>query len=176
MEHGSLIQELFRVEAVKFGDFTLKSGQKSSVYADLRTAITFPDILQAMGSALAERIAGIEHDFVCGVPYTAWPLATCVALLTRKAMLLRRKEAKTYGTRTSIHGVFKQGQTCVLIEDVVTTGSSILETFTDLQDSGLVVSDVVAFLDREQGARETLARYGLKLHSVLTMQEVLNAQ
>ena len=175
MNRETLIQELFRLEAVKFGSFTLKSGKTSSYYIDLRIAITFPDLLHAMGSTLAEKISGFESDFICGVPYTAWPLATCTSLITRKPMILRRKEVKAYGTETSIHGVFKKGQTCVLIEDVVTTGASILETVVDLRNAGLAVSNVIAFLDRQEGATENLANHGLKLEYVLTLQEVLDA-
>lgn len=174
MNKKELIRELFIVEAVKFGTFTLKSGLISPVYIDLRTALTYPAILQQMGLKMAELIAKLPYDFIVGVPYTAWPLATCISLNTGKQMLLRRKEAKEYGTRTALHGNYKAGQRCLVIEDVVTTGGSILETVEDLRNSGLLVQDVVTFLDRQQGASELFASRDLQLHSYITLQEVLD--
>lgn len=174
MDRETLIRELFRVEAIKFGEFVLKSGQTSSVYVDLRTALTFPDLLHSMSSMLLE-ITPITHDFIVGVPYTAWPLATCLSLLSKKPMLLRRKEVKSYGTQTGLHGNYKAGQCCLVIEDVVTTGSSVLETIQDLESCGLIVHDVICFLDRQQGASEYLSSKGYRLHSAMTLEEVLNA-
>lgn len=174
MNNKEIISELFKVEAVKFGDFTLKSGLSSPVYIDLRTALTYPSVLKAMGEKIAERIADMSFDFIVGVPYTAWPLATAVSLQTGKQMLLRRKEVKEYGTRTAIHGNFKAGQRCLVIEDVVTTGGSILETVADLQSAGLIVQDIVTFIDRQQGASKLFASKDLQLHSVLTLEEVLD--
>jgi uridine monophosphate synthetase len=174
MHKEEIIRELFRVEAVKFGNFTLKSGQSSPVYVDLRTALTYPTILHAMSAKMVETVANLSNDFLVGVPYTAWLLATCISLLNGKQMLLRRKEAKTYGTQNVLHGNFKAGQSCLVIEDVVTTGGSVLETIEDLQSAGLIVHDVLTFIDREQGASDLFASKGLRLHSVLTLKELLD--
>ncbi len=83
-----------------------------------------------MCSLLSNIIVGkdIKFDTICGVPYTALPISTLMSVKMNKPMVLRRKEAKSYGTKQLIDGKFKKGNQCVIIEDVISTGSSILET------------------------------------------------
>lgn len=78
----------------------------------------------------------IKYDHICGVPYTALPIATLVADREAKPLLIRRKETKTYGTKNTIDGKFKAGEVCLILEDIVTSGSSILETVKDLKNEG----------------------------------------
>lgn len=82
------------------------------------------------------REQNIEYKHICGVPYTALPIATLLAIKQMKPMLIRRKEAKAYGTKKLIEGKYASGDTCLIIEDIITSGSSILETVADLRAEG----------------------------------------
>jgi uridine monophosphate synthetase len=88
-------------------------------------------------------------------------------------MLIRRKEAKSYGTKKLIEGKFRAGESCLIIEDVVTTGSSILETTVDLRSEGLAVEDAIVVVNREQGGVENLTKRGIKMHSLFTLSYLL---
>jgi len=85
---------------------------------------------------------------------------------------VRRKEAKSYGTRKIVEGCFQKGQHCLVVEDLVTTGGSVIETVEELRKVELVIKDVVVLVDREQGARDVLKAKGFSLHSVFSISEL----
>ncbi|XP_017103444.2 uridine 5'-monophosphate synthase [Drosophila bipectinata] len=172
----ALALKLFEINAFKFGDFKMKVGINSPVYFDLRVIVSYPDVMQTVSDLLVEHIKDkqLTARHVCGVPYTALPLATIVSVQQGTPMLVRRKEAKAYGTKKLVEGIFNAGDTCLIVEDVVTSGSSILDTVRDLQSEGIVVTDAVVVVDREQGGVANIAKHGVKMHSLFTLSFLLN--
>lgn len=114
-----------------------------------------------------------EVDQICGVPYTALPIATIISVESNIPMLIRRKEAKSYGTKKLIEGSFKSGDNCVIIEDVVTSGSSILETVSDLRKEGLIVTEAYIIVDREQGGKQNIENSGIRMKSLFTLTQLM---
>ena len=100
-------------------------------------------------------------------------MATLMSVEAGMPMVVRRKEAKDYGTKKMVEGVWKEGQGCLVVEDVVTTGSSVLETAALLREHGMIVTDCVVLLDREQGAVSALSNKGVAVHAVLKVSTVL---
>ncbi|MFN3648735.1 MAG: orotate phosphoribosyltransferase [Armatimonadota bacterium] len=175
MEIEAFALELFRIGGVKFGEFTLKSGQKSPVYVDLRGLVSHPAALRAAGEALAARARTVECDCLAGLPYAGLPLAVSASLASGIPAIYPRKEAKAYGTGQRVEGEIRPGQVAVVIDDVITTGGAKLELIEPLTAAGLVVRDVVVLIDRQQGGAEALREHGLTLHSVFTLPELLTA-
>lgn len=170
---NTIAYALYEIGAIQFGKFTLKSGQTSPIYINLRKIISYPHLLQTIADTMWQETRDCDFDLLCGVPYTALPIATAMSLKHEVPMLMRRKEKKDYGTRQIIEGVYNPGQTCLVIEDVITTGSSITETINELLKCDLQVRDVVVLIDREQGGKENMIAQNYKLHSILTLTTLL---
>ena len=113
-------------------------------------------------------------DKICGVPYAALPIATVVSMQTNMPMLIKRKEVKSYGTKKLIEGKFSAGDKVLLIEDVITTGESLVETIKELESEGLIIEQILVVLDREQGGTERLAGKGYKIKSLFTISSVIS--
>lgn len=171
-----LILDLYQNEAVKFGNFTLKSGIQSPVYFDLRVIVSYPKLMNVVSELMWDKVEKVNCHFecICGVPYTALPIATCICVGHNYPMLIRRKEAKDYGTKKMIEGHFKPGDICLIIEDVVTSGTSVWETVKTLNEVDIKVTDAIVLLDRQQGATTVLRKKGINVHSVCTLSQVLD--
>jgi len=171
---ASLAEGLLRAGCVRFGEFTLKSGLKSPIYLDLRQLVSYPNLLAQVAQAYLPLLRDLTFDRLAALPYAALPIATALSLKTGLPLIYPRKEAKEYGTRAEIEGEFQPGERVVIIDDLATTGSSKFEAIQRLTSAGLEVQDIVVLVDRQSGARESLAEAGYRLHAVLNLTSLLD--
>jgi orotate phosphoribosyltransferase len=155
--------------AVRQGDFLLASGLRSKVYVDIKSAITDSGLL----SIIALEIAGrSSFDTVAGVAVGGIPVAVAVSLATGKPYAIVRSGEKGHGTGGRIIGDVA-GRSTLLVEDVTTTGGSVLSAVRLLREAMARVDTVLTVVDREEGAAEALAREGVNLISLVTLKELL---
>lgn len=169
----AIIDSLVEIGAIKFGSFTLKSGIQSPIYIDLRITISHPILLQQIAESLLELSADLSFDCIAGIPYTALPIATAFSLASGKPMIYSRKEKKDYGTSKQIEGIWKKGDSVLIIDDLITNGESKFETFKVFEEADLKTSDVIVLIDREQGGAERLKKEGYRLFSIISIFEIL---
>ena len=170
----AILTKLFDIDAIQFGEFELRSGIMSPFYLDFRKIISYPQLLKDVCAELANLVEPLPFDYLCGVPYAALSIATGVAMTHNTPLVVKRKQRKAYGTKKLIEGDFEAGQSCIVVEDIVTSGMSIVATIKDLEEVGLKVEHAIALVDREQGGTTILAKMGYKVHFLFTMTEVLD--
>ncbi len=165
-----LREKLVECGAIKFGEFVLASGKKSSYYVDIKKASTKHEILNMMGDLLAENVRG---DLLAGVELGAVPLVAITAVKAKKDYLIIRKEKKGYGTSKLVEGDYREGMVVDIIEDVVTTGGSVLRAVKILRELGLQVNRVICVVDREEGGKEALEKEGVELIPLIKARDLL---
>ena len=172
--HKDLITGLADLGALQFGDFTLASGKRSSMYVDLRLLVSQPSLMHAAACAYSAKLDQLKCDRIAGIPYAALPIGQAVSLASGLPLIYNRKESKSHGLGKDIEGLWQPGERVVIIEDVITTGGSIVSSVELFRAAGLVVEDAVVLLDRQQGGVENLAKSGIRVHSVLELGDVLD--
>ena len=186
MHHESLAMGLFEAGCVQFGRFKLASGAISPLNLDLRLLVSAPAALWQAAGALSEVIRGLPgpdgqptrpplaFERVAAIPYAALPIGVALSLTIDRPMIYPRKEVKTYGASRSIEGHFEPGDKVLLLDDVITKGRSKIDTIALLEKAGLIVQDVLVIIDRQLGGADALAERGYRLHSIMTLHDMLD--
>lgn len=171
---AALADDLLQTGCVRFGQFTLKSGETTPIYIDLRQLVSHPHLLAEVSAAYLPILRHLTFDRIAALPYAALPIATTLSLQSGWPVVFPRKEARSYGSRAEIEGKFNTGETVVVINDIAGSGLSKFEAINKLVGAGMVVQDVVVLIDRQLGATEALAAHGFRLHAVLTLNALLD--
>jgi len=164
-----LRQKLTECEALKFGDFTLTSGKKSSYYVNMKLASTSPEILKLISKEFAKLIPE-GTDFIAGMELGAVPLAVALSLETGLPYTMIRKGERKHGTGSRLEGP-SEGR-AVLVDDVATTGGSNAESLDVLLEEGIEVTKIIVVVDREEGAHEKLESYNVPFESLINASEL----
>ncbi len=143
----TIIKELFKTNCIKLGNFTLKSGEVSKYYYDMKNIISNPSLLKQIGDELYNLLD--DFDIICGIPYGALPIATYISTQYNKPLIYIRDKQKEYGTQKMIEGEYKKEDRCVIIDDVITSGRSLEEEIEKLKDKVTIV-DVAVIMNRQQ--------------------------
>jgi len=166
---------------IRFGDFTLASGKKSSYYVDLRLVPSFPHqfrrMIKHLQSTISEEVGLDNFDAVASVPTGGLVIASALAFETVKPLLYVRSQAKSYGTGKLVEGAVTKGMRVLVVDDVATTGGSVINGIRELRKEGAVISDAYVIVNRLEGAQDALGAENVKLHhmsDVLSIAKILN--
>ena len=167
---------LHQNDIIKFGDFTLASGKKSSYYIDLRLVASFPHIFRKMIKNLQKLVSektGLDNfDSLVSVPTGGLVIGSALAIETVKPLIYVRDKPKDYGTTKSIEGKIFSGMKVALIDDVITTGNSVINGIKQLKDAGLSISDVYVIINRLEGANNALKLEEVNLYQLTDVLEI----
>jgi len=170
------VRFLHQKEVIKFGDFTLASGKSSSYYVDLRLVPSYPHEFRMMVKYLENQITddiGLDNfESIVSVPTGGLVIASALAIETVKPLIYVRSKPKNYGTSKSVEGKIHDGMKVVMIDDVATTGGSVVNAIKSLTDVNIPVKDAYVIVDRMEGANEALAELGVKMHSILNILQI----
>ena len=166
-----LIDLLKENEVFLKGDFTLSSGKKSDYYINMKKAITNPEILSTISKLIYDEIKDESVDKIAGPALGAVPIATALSLDSKIPLLMIRKEKKGYGTSKLIEGELNKNDEVVVVEDVSTTGGSLLKAINAIKDNGGIVKKAFVVVDRNEGAIENFKELGLELHPLICVND-----
>jgi orotate phosphoribosyltransferase len=166
-----LIALLKANDVIKFGKFTLSSGRDSDYYVDMKKAITDPEILSCVAKIIFDKIKDENIDKIAGPALGAIPIATAVSLHSGIPMLMIRKSQKDYGTSKLVEGEIQEKDRIVVVEDVTTTGNSLLKAIKALSNNGGRISRAFVVVDREEGAENNLKSHGVILEALVSISD-----
>lgn len=166
---------LVRNESIKFGDYTLTSGKKSPYYIDLRQTISSPITMDWISNSLARiiinEIGKDKVDKILGVPTAGVPFATMVSQKLALPLIYYRKARKEHGVRKKIEGSVERNDRVLIVDDLITTGESVIEAAEAVREQGGIANELVVLLDREQGGSERLRKAYIEPHILFRVSE-----
>lgn len=158
-----------------FGEFTFKSGIQSPMYMNLRNLLSYPEFLRdVVAKAYAELVSDLEFDRLGAIPYGAISMTGALSLELGVPWICARKESKDYGMAKDLIGDFNDGETVLMIDDLVTNGDSKIESLGSFTENNLTVTDFAVMLDYGRGATEMLKSKGFILHRMMTVREAVD--
>jgi len=167
---------LYKNDIIKFGNFTLASGKNSSYYIDLRLVPSYPHQFRKMiknfQNLIIEKTGLDNFDSLASVPTGGLIIGSALAIETVKPLIYVRDKPKDYGTTKSIEGKIFSGMKVILIDDVITTGNSVINAIKQLKDAGLSISDVYVIINRLEGANNTLELEKVNLYQLTDVLEI----
>lgn len=166
-----LIKLLKDCEAIRFGRFVLTSGAVSDYYIDIKKASTNPKILQKIAEMMSEYAKG--YDLIAGMELGAVPLVTALSLQTNIPFVIIRKEHKEHGTVKQIEGDDVKDKRVLVVEDVTTSGNSVVKTINIIRQNHGIVDEVLVVVDRESGAEKKLLDLDISFIPILSVSEIL---
>ena len=165
---------LLRIGALKFGVFTLADHQLSPYFIDLRVVPSFPDAFAKVGKLYLEVATNdltlTEVTRIAGIPTAGIPFASILAYSLNKPFLYVRGEA-TQGRERKVEGILNPGDQILIVDDLVTTGKTLLAAAEAIRSEGGVVKEALTLIDRQEGGRRTLEAHGIQLHNLILMSE-----
>lgn len=171
-----LVTFLFDKGAIKVGDFTLSSGLHSTFYLDLRILQSYPVFFRKSISLL--KMLVLSHigydgfDIICSIPTSGTIFGSALAYELFKPHSYLRKDSKSYGTKRKLEGVIDSKSNMIFVDDVVTTGQSIINGVNSITESK--ICGVFVVVNRGQGADKQFKKMGIKLYSAITISEIFN--
>jgi len=172
---SDLCMILTRIDALKFGSFKLTSGRLSPYYVDLRLVPSHPKAFEKIVDLyvmMAKEIVALDSfDRVAGIPTAGIPFSSVLSFQLQKPFLYLRKTEKEHGTGKRIEGLLLPGDRVLLVDDLVTTGQSLLDSTDKLRAEGAVVEEALVLIDREEGGIRSLAKKGVTVHALLKISE-----
>ena len=174
-ERTELLTGLFLIGAFQTGEFTLKSGEVSPFYIDLRRLGADPRLMQLAGRAYASLLDDIEAVHIAGIPVAALPLAAAAALTAGMSLIYPRLEKKPHGSGAVVEGLWKKGDHAVMLDDLITTGGSKREAAAVLRQAGLITQHLIVLIERGTEGRRDMQKAGIRLKSWARIEDLIDA-
>jgi len=167
---------LYKNNIIRFGDFTLASGKNSSYYVDLRLIPSYPHqfrkMIKNLQNLIVEKTGLGDFDCLASVPTGGLVVTSALAIEIIKPLIYVRSKPKEHGTTKSIEGKISAGMKVVMVDDVMTTGTSVLNGINQLKEAGLLVSDLYVIINRLEGGDKALSDIGVQTHQLTDILEI----